>query len=61
MSIQDDIFDVGAALEGKPEAKQFADLMDYLSALEEQNRNAIRRLGEIESAVTVFKQLWKRV
>lgn len=36
MSIQDDIFDVEAALEGKPEAAQFDTIYTYLGDLERE-------------------------
>ena len=34
MSIQDKIFDVESALEGKPEAKVFEELIEYIGKLE---------------------------
>ena len=34
MGIQDDIFDVEAALEGKPEAKFFDDIMTWAAEME---------------------------
>lgn len=34
MSIQDKIFDVESALEGKPEAKLFEELIEYIGKLE---------------------------
>lgn len=36
MSIQDDIFDVEAALEGKPEEKSFDTIIRYLARLERE-------------------------
>lgn len=34
MGIQDKIFDIASALEGKPEAKDFDDLIAYIGGLE---------------------------
>lgn len=38
MSIQDDIFDIDAALEGKPEAKAFNRVLSFYFNIERENK-----------------------
>ncbi len=55
MSLMDSVFDVRAALEGKPEAKLFEEIEERLWEYEEENdilRNKVRILKE-------FKELLK--
>ena len=56
MSIQDDIFDVEAALEGKPEAKAFDQLCAYIGELETEIDELKPKVHVIEN----FKALLTR-
>ena len=54
MSLQDKIFDVEAALEGKPEAKLFDEIITHLGELErdlEAVRGIANSLGEMKAAI----------
>lgn len=42
MSIQDDVFDVAAALEGKPERQAFARVVERLARVESDRDDAAR-------------------
>lgn len=45
MSLQDDIFDVVARLEGTPEAEQFDNIMKVFNELEQENDNYRKLFG----------------
>ena len=57
MSIQDDIFDIADALEGKPEAQAFETLMKRFYELERINETLANYVNEIDSAASVFARL----
>lgn len=61
MSIQDDIYDVRAALEGTPEAKQFERLEKFYYCVEQQHDTYYNGYKKIVAAVAILKELWDGV
>lgn len=57
MSIQDDIFDVEAALEGKPEAEVFERLCSYLSAMEREVEIKQRILDQLRDGARAISKI----
>lgn len=57
MGIQDYIFDVEHALEGKPEAQAFEAVMERFYQLERTNETLAKYVNEIDSAANVFARL----
>ena len=63
MGIQDKIFDIEAALEGKPEAELFDDLVRYMGKLEDFREKTTELLIAMErgrnAESIVYKGKWK--
>lgn len=63
MSLNDDFFDVDAALEGKPEAEAFARIWQALCRAEHFQECAVRSLDRIEKGALELKSIergdWK--
>ena len=57
MSLQDKIFDVAAALEGKPEEESFDEICEYLNQLEASEE----RLHEVASPIYAIAKLVKEI
>lgn len=60
MSIQDDIFDVEAALEGKPEAQTFENLVTYLGNLERAIEIHSEEISMLEKTVESLSRLFRK-
>lgn len=58
MSLQDDIFDVQAALDGKPEAEPFERVYKAFCQLERENEIALQNEAKIKEAVRVIRALF---
>lgn len=57
MSIQDDIFDVEAALEGKPEAVIFERLMKYFTAIEQSEEDLRKDIDSIREGLKAINKV----
>lgn len=57
MSVQDDIFDVAAALKRKPEAKLFDRLMTHFAIVEMERDRLREQVIVITAAARVIKEL----
>lgn len=57
MSIQDDVFDVQAALDGKPEAEAFERICEYLARIEKREDEAEQKLSQISAGLRALKEL----
>ena len=55
MSIQDDIFDVGHALEGMPEAEQFNRVCEHFGSVEAKLQIYKKIVDDIGTGVNGFK------
>lgn len=56
MSIDDDYFDVRAALEGTPEEEAFDRIADYMKALELANEAAAERLRTMDTLKKAIRE-----
>lgn len=56
MAIQDKIFDVQAALEGKPEAELFDELYTYICDLERQNEDLLNICERQKITIETLKE-----
>lgn len=59
MSLMDDVFDVRAALEGKPEAKSFESIEEQLWAYEEWidvHRPQLQTIADFKALLTTEKE-----
>lgn len=59
MGLQDKIFDVRAALDGKPEQEDFDEVMDYYFSIEDECFKRRKQVFEIERAFGVIASLMK--
>lgn len=57
MSLQDDIFDVAAALKRRPEAKAFKRLMTHLHTLEAREEIATMYLERIRAGYKALREV----
>lgn len=59
MSIQDDIFDIEAALEGKPEAVAFERVCDYFFKVEKSQGELSVLFKNVRSSMTTLNEIFK--
>lgn len=59
MSLQDKIFDVEAALEGKPQAELFDELVSYIGQLERENMLLTGQVNRLKMAADAIKELFR--
>lgn len=58
MSLQDDIFDVQAALDGKPEAEAFEEICKALGRFEVKADSYGKMLHDLSIGLRAFRLIW---